>query len=70
MKQKKGILPGSRRVSITVWPHHFDSKEIQREKAKWELHKNAGRCFESILDSNTSQNSSCTTTYYLSYKLS
>ena len=41
-----GILPSCSRVNNIVWLHYRDSNETPREKAKWELHKNAASCLE------------------------
>ena len=29
---------------------HMDANEIQREKVRWEIHKNAAHCHEQILE--------------------
>ena len=42
------ILPSRGRVGTTAWMHHVNSNETHREKARWELHKNA-TSFEKIL---------------------
>ena len=33
-----------------MWMHYKDTNEVQREKAWWELHKNATSYFEKILE--------------------
>ena len=43
-------LPSSSRISTTVWLHHIDSNTTPTEEDRCELHKNAARCFEEILE--------------------
>ena len=44
------ILPRYSHVSTIVWLHQPDFNEALEEKARWELHKDATRCFEKILE--------------------
>ena len=37
-------------VSSIVRKHHMDANKTQKEKSKWELHKNAGSYFEQIFE--------------------
>ena len=37
-------------VSTIVLLHHMDFKETPGEKTKWEPHKDAGYCFEKVLE--------------------
>ena len=50
--------------------YHMDSKETHREKATWELYKDATYCFEQILESRNLQNNRWTVTYLPSHKSS
>ena len=43
-----GILRSCSLVSTVVWLHHFN--KTPREKARWELHKDAACCFEQLLE--------------------
>ena len=43
-------LPSCRYVSTTVWLHHLDCNEKHREKARWEIGKDAAHFFEQILE--------------------
>ena len=43
-----GFLPSC--VHTTIWIQHMDTNKTERERARWELHKNAIFCFEQILE--------------------
>ena len=43
-------------IHTTIWMHHMDGNKMHREKAWWELHKNAMSYFEQILEVLTQQN--------------
>ena len=43
-----GFLLSCSHVSTSAWMHHLNSVKMQREKARWELHKNAISCLEKI----------------------
>ena len=43
-----GDLPSYSCISLIVWLHHLDFKEMLEEKAWWELHKDSTCCFEQI----------------------
>ena len=49
-KIKTGNFPSFGRVSTVVWLHFWESIETFGEKARWELHKDAKRCCEQILE--------------------
>ena len=49
-KSEARILSNFRHISTIVWLHYLDSNKTLREKARWELHKDAACCFEQVLD--------------------
>ena len=50
--------------------HHMDANSTHGEKAWQQLHKNAANNIEQVLGAAPPQSSSCTATYYTSWKLS
>ena len=44
------FLPSSGCVDTAVWMHYMDANETAREKAWWQLHKNAARNIEQVLE--------------------
>ena len=48
-----GFLPSCGCVSITVQMHHMDANKTHREKARWEVHKNAASYFKQILEATS-----------------
>ena len=61
-----GILPLCSSVSTSEWLHHSHINETLGEKGRYELHMNL--LFKTNSRSNSEQNSSCTASYFLSYK--
>ena len=49
-ENKTGYLLSCACISITLWMHHLDANEMQVERARWKLQKNASRCLEQILE--------------------
>ena len=47
---KMGFLPSLDYVHTTVWMPHEDTYKMHREKAGYELHRNATSYFEQILE--------------------
>ena len=47
---KMGFLPSCSCIHVTIWMHHMEASKMQREKARWELHKNAACCPEQITE--------------------
>ena len=45
-----GFLPSCGCVNTTVWIYHMDVNKMHKEKARWELNKNATFCFEQVLE--------------------
>ena len=48
-----GFLSSCGCVNTTVWMHHLEANKTHREKARWELHKNAACSFEQIQETWT-----------------
>ena len=44
------FLLSSGRVDTAIWMHHFDANETAGEKARRQLHKNAARNIEQVLE--------------------
>ena len=44
------FIPSCGCINTTEWLHYLKSNEMYREKARWELHKNAMYCLEQILE--------------------
>ena len=53
---KTRLLPKCGCINTTVWMHHIDAYKTHREKARWELHKNATSYLEHILEAATHKN--------------
>ena len=47
---KTGFLPSCGCIHTTVWMHCRDTNKMHREKARWELHKNATSYLTQILE--------------------
>ena len=48
IKNKVGFLSSSSSVRTIEWMHHNCAYKTHRENARWELHKDATRCYEQI----------------------
>ena len=49
-KKPQKFLPSCGCISTTVWMHLMHANKMQREKTRWELHKNATSYLEEILE--------------------
>ena len=63
------FLPGSGRIDTAIWMHYMDSNKMAGEEARRQLHKNAASNFEQVLVANTPQDTNCTATCLLSWKI-
>ena len=49
-KIKCNFFPRSGHVDTVIGMHYMDPNQTYREKARWQLHKNAASCIEHVLE--------------------
>ena len=63
-----GFLSSRSCVHTTVWMYHMDANKTHREKAIWELGKNASSYFKQILEETPLKTAAGTATNFSSRK--
>ena len=61
-------LPSCNCIHTPIWIHHMDTNKMHREKAIWELHKNAAHRLEQIVEATSHQTAASYLTCLLSHK--